>query len=437
MSLTSNNRSTLFPLAPNPAKQSPAWVEINVANFKANVKIIRSILKPGVKLGAMTKGNAYGLGFEEYVMMSHADVDIFYVKSIRGASRIRELEKTNNLLPKRIILGETHHTLSIKDVIACVAAGVEIIIDSSLHHELFLSAALDEVAIPIKVIIFIDTGMNREGFRLRDLEQVLNEINKYQHRLDIIGIMTHFRAGDNAASNQQQLEELNQVHELIKQKLKLQKPLEKSIANSSAALSFPEMEQDIVRMGYALIHGLWPSNKTKLNVATHTQEEIVLHPTLSWKCKVKRIRRCGAGVELVTEEGYGHSLRLKQPTMTATFACGAAMGYPTYHGGTDDGPYVLIKGQKCKVLLVELTEIVVDVTNIAVPGEKITATLIGCDGNEHLSAQTVASWIGGREAYELLTRINDTIPRLTVNAAPLNEEKQDLSLDIEYASPRP
>ncbi len=426
MSLSSSSRSTLFPPPSVFVDRFTPWIEINAACFKANVTTIRSLITPGVKLGAMTKGNAYGLGFEKYILMSHAHVDIFYVNSTTDALKIRELEKLYNLPSKRTIL---HDFDEVSEIIECVTADVEMVIDNPMQHALFLSVEIAAITTPIKVHIFIDSGLNREGFRLKndELSTALDEIATYQDRLDIKGIMTHFRAGDNAEHTQEQIHTFNQGHALIKQKLALPHTLERSIANSSAALSFPTIEQDIVRSGYALIHGLWPSNNTKSNAAANFAPlQVTLHPVLSWKCKVKKITKCGAGVELVKETACGVSVTLKKPTTIAILACGIVDGFPIYLGNTENGPYVLIKGQKCKVLLVELDEMVVDVTDIETSTEMI-ATLIGRDGDEFLSAETVASWAKAKDAYGLLTQIKSELPRLLVHSEPVVEEKKQQS----------
>jgi alanine racemase len=429
MTLSRSGRASLFkPVDVLPNKQPCTWFEIDFAAFQANVATIRSLLRPGVQLGSMTKGNAYGLGFIEFIAMSHAYVDIYYVMDVDEAMHIRKFEALHQLKPKRIVLHGFHYEEF--ELHLCVLHDFEFFLDHVDHHAMIQATNLTS---RLKVHIFMDSGLNREGFKLEKIPTAVEQIKKYKDKIDILGVLTHLRAGSNAESNKQQIDDYTIAYDFIRKELSPEKYLEKSIGNSAASLSFPSIEQDITRLGLALIHGLWPAPETEHNVKLNiSPKEAQLLPVLSWKCKTHKIRCYEAGVDLVTELNVGFQRKLTKPTTVATLPLGSKQGYLTVNTAilAEERPYVLVKGQRCKVLLIELETIAIDVTNVARPGENIVVTLIGQDKNITLGANQPTSWFSNspNDAYSFLTCLSGEIPRFIVN--------QPIAKELELSRPR-
>ena len=76
--------------------------------------------------------------------------------------------------------------------------------------------------------------------------------------------------------------------------------------------------------------------------------------------------------------------------------------------------HALVGGQRCPVLgRVMMNHVVIDVTRAARGDEPVTATLLGRDGDEQLSADQLASWAQTIN-YEIVTRIGSHLRRVVV-----------------------
>ena len=168
----------------------------------------------------------------------------------------------------------------------------------------------------------------------------------------------------------------------------------------------PSARFEIVRLGIAL-YGLWPSSETRLSARLVLGDVPHLHPVMTWKCRSQIVKWLPAGSYV----GYGCTYRCPTDTRVAVLPLGYYDGYPRLASGK---AYVLVNGQRCTVLgRVMMNHIVVDVTRAATSDEPITATLLGTDGAEHLSADTLAAWAQTIN-YEIVTRLGEHIRRIVV-----------------------
>ena len=91
-----------------------------------------------------------------------------------------------------------------------------------------------------------------------------------------------------------------------------------------------------------------------------------------------------------------------------TFAAGYADGYRRSLSGQF---YVLIRGRKAPILgRVCMDQLMVDVTDIpdCIPGDKVT--LIGIDGDQHISVEEISA-AAGSFPYEFVCGISRRVPR--------------------------
>ena len=76
--------------------------------------------------------------------------------------------------------------------------------------------------------------------------------------------------------------------------------------------------------------------------------------------------------------------------------------------------HVLIRGRRAPVLgRVCMNICMVDVTDIDGVGLEDEVVLLGCQGEESISAEQIAAWCG-TIAYETVSRINPDLPRVVV-----------------------
>jgi alanine racemase len=87
-------------------------------------------------------------------------------------------------------------------------------------------------------------------------------------------------------------------------------------------------------------------------------------------------------------------------------------GYPRL--ASNHGAYVLIRGARCPLIgRISMNMMIIDVSHLESPAVADTATLIGSDGGEVISASEFADWAQTIH-YEALTRLNGIIPRIAV-----------------------
>ncbi|MCK5076260.1 MAG: alanine racemase, partial [Calditrichia bacterium] len=138
----------------------------------------------------------------------------------------------------------------------------------------------------------------------------------------------------------------------------------------------------------------------------HTKNgQNVLHPVLSWKTRIGQMKNISHGDYI----GYGCSYKVTRDSIIAVLPVG-------YSDGVDrklsNNGYFLINGNRAPIrgrICMNLT--MIDVTDI--PGLKVEdeVVLIGRSGNDYISVEDWAGWIGTIN-YEMVTKINPKFPRI-------------------------
>ena len=156
---------------------------------------------------------------------------------------------------------------------------------------------------------------------------------------------------------------------------------------------------DLVRAGI-ILYGLRPSNEMKM-------DGIRLKPALSLHSNIVYIKEMKPGQTI----SYGSTYTVEKPMKVATVPLGYGDGYPRSLSGRG---YVLIRGCKANILgRVCMDQFMVDVTGISEVQEGDPVTLIGCEGEECISADLLGD-ISGRFNYELVCDLNKRLPRVYI-----------------------
>jgi alanine racemase len=133
-----------------------------------------------------------------------------------------------------------------------------------------------------------------------------------------------------------------------------------------------------------------------------------LKPVLTWRCASQTLKWLPAGSFV----GYGCTYRCPHETRVAILPLGYYDGYPRIVSGK---AHVLVHGHRCPVLgRVMMNHIVVDVTRVATSEDRVIATLSGEDGDEQVSAETLATWAQTIN-YEVVARLGEHLPRVVVD----------------------
>ncbi len=383
-----------------------SYLELSASAVEANLATFRALDGGATRrVGAVLKGNAYGHGLDAMLALTHAHVDTLFVIAPGEGLRIREWEAAHGK-PRRPVL--VIGAISPREAVALAEAGVAAVLaDRSwgAHAE-----ALRQAGRALDVHVHLDTGLGREGFTPKQLEQgEATFLAAAKDVLRVAGVLTHFANTEDVTEQtyaQSQLATFDRGFAALGRIVPLGPDVQRHLAASAAALVLPPARQDVLRVGIAL-YGLWPSAETRLSTRVVLGHVPTLKPVLSWRCPSQVVKSLEAGASV----GYGCTFKCPAPMRVAVLPVGYFDGYPRLLSGR---AHVLVHGHRCPVLgRVMMNHLIVDVTH-ATPDERpVLATLLGRDGEEHLPVEQLATWADTIH-YELLARLGGHLSRRIV-----------------------
>lgn len=344
-----------------------AYLEIDLNNLEHNVKVLKGAMPQKCKLMAVVKAEAYGHGIYEIAThLGKIGVKAFAVATIDEGIKLRQYGVSGEIL----ILGYT-----------APARAKELrkydLTQTLIDYE--YSLLLNKQGYAVMTHIKVDTGMHRLGFDAKDIENI-SAVFSMKH-IKVSGIYTHLCAADSVDekdiffTNVQIESFYNLLNQLKKKGITIPKI---HIQSSYGLLNYPELKCDYVRAGVSLYGVLSsPNDRTKL--------QLDLRPVLSLKSRVILLREIKKGDSV----GYSRSFVANRDSLIAVLPVGYADGYP--RNLSCGKSYVLINGHQAPVVgKICMDQLAVDVTDIPDIKVGITATLIGKDGDEEISAPMIA-----------------------------------------------
>jgi alanine racemase len=378
-----------------------SWLEIDAGALAHNAAVFREVLGAGVKLGGVLKGNAYGHGFPEVLPLVHAACDALYVIEARDALAIRAYEARLSA-PRRqvLVLG----AVDADEAVELARAHVDLALTDSAQARFV--PALRAAGVRLRGHVHVDTGLGREGFSLDELQSALSWLAGARDAIEVAGVLSHFANTEDVTEQTyaaQQLSAFDEGTRRVRTALGAGS-LERHIAASAAALLMPQARHDAVRIGISL-YGLWASSETRLSARALLGRVPELRPVLCWRCRSQLVKWLPAGSYV----GYGCTYRCPVATRIAVLPMGYYDGYPRL---LSSRAHALVNGQRCPVLgRVMMNHVVIDVTRAARDDGPVTATLLGRDGDEQVSADQLAVWAQTIN-YEIVTRIGAHLRRI-------------------------
>ncbi|MEE0954188.1 MAG: alanine racemase [Eubacterium sp.] len=367
------------------------YAEISVGALNHNLAEIKKRVAPGVKILAVVKANAYGHGAER-VACEYADkVDFFAVATAEEGIQLRDCGIKNPIL----ILGYTSPSQYEEIICHQIRPAVY-----SLEDAEKFQAAAEKLGVKAPLHIALDTGMTRIGFDI--LEESADRIARIAAMPNVIleGMFSHFSCCDQQDKEycKFQLKNFTDMIGML-EKRGVNVPI-RHICNSAGIMEFDDYRFDMVRAGI-IIYGIYPSEDVQ-------KERLDLRPVLSWKAHVIRVHEVGPGVSV----SYGAAYTTSRPTTIATVSVGYADGYPR---ALSSKGRVLIHGKSAPIIgRVCMDQMMVDITNISDVKVEDTVTLVGWDGDEHISIEEIADPCA-RFNYEMLCDISPRVKRVYVD----------------------
>lgn len=360
-----------------------AWVEVNLDYIEKNVLEIKRFTKPGSKLLAVVKADAYGHGS---VMITPtllaSGVDMLGVASIDEGMQLREAQ----IQVPIIVLGAA----PVWAFDYAAANNITLSLFSEQHIEA-AKLTYDKTGIKPKVHIKVDTGMNRIGVPAENAVKLIKEVQDSDF-IDLEGVFTHFACAENEIKTKEQLELWNSIlSEVNTENLLIH------CCNTAATIGFKDLEYNMARAGIG-IYGYIP------DLIRGVKDLPVLKPVISLKGRITNIHTApkNEGVS------YCHTYITKDDTKIATIPVGYADGVSRK---LSNKIYGILNGIKIpQIGNITMDQMMFDVTGIeAQEGDIIT--LLGADGDEFISIDEWAHILNTIN-YELLCRLKVRLSRV-------------------------
>ena len=374
---------------------SNTYVKIDLDAIVNNFRNIRQ--KAGAPVMAVVKADAYGHGAVPVARVLEQECAFFGVSSVAEALELRRAGIEKPIL----LLGHTP--------VQCFPAVVEQNIRVGIFSYEDAKALSDEAVRQGKTTAFhftVDTGMSRVGFQVtEEAADLCAKIAKLSG-LQAEGMFSHFATADavDLTRTKQQAERFAAFDEMLKAR-GVEIPL-RHLDNSAGIMNFG-CHYDMVRAGI-ILYGLYPSDEVDPQL-------LKLQPAMSWHTTVSHVKTLETGRQI----SYGGTYVTTRPTIVATIPAGYADGYRRSLSGKF---YVLIKGQKAPILgRVCMDQFMVDVTHI--PDVKVGdgVVLMGTDGNETISAETIAEAATSFN-YEQVCDVSRRVTRVYIRGGKKVEE---------------
>lgn len=360
-------------------------VEYNFQQMKKNIK-------EGTKIIAVIKADAYGHGAVPIAKMIQEYDYIwgFATATAQEALQLKRAGITKPVLVIGLVFEEYYEILAENEIRMAVC---------DLETARKFAEAGKKAGKTVHIHIAVDTGMTRIGYA--DNEESAREVllvSKLEN-LEIEGLFTHFARADEYDRTPAMVQLKRYLHfgELL-EKVGVSIPIH-HCSNSAGIIRVPEANLNAVRAGIT-IYGIYPSEEVERDI-------VDLKPVMELKSHISYVKEVQPG----TEVSYGGTYVTDRMTKMATVPVGYADGYPRALSGKG---WVLVHGKKAPICgRVCMDQFMIDVTDIGDVKMGDEVTLLGKDGEETITADTLGD-LSGRFSYELICDINKRVPRIYI-----------------------
>lgn len=357
-------------------------LQINLNNLRDNICYLRSLTKKGTLFMAVVKANSYGNNSVEIAKFLQRQklADAF---AVAFGGEGCELRKNGIELPILVLHPLAGHFKKI------IKHKLTPTIYSTRCLDRFLEVAKEKKVEKYPIHLACNTGMNRIGFKVEEIEQVCRRLAE-EKRVKITGAYSHLLASEDPEAKefmQRQIELFLKAKETIEREVPNKVLFH--LCNTSAIINYPEAHLDMVRSGIGM-YGF--ANDAKL------QENF--KPITTLKSVISQINVVEEG-EYV---GYNFGFKAEKRTVSATIPVGHADGLNRIYG--KGAGFVFVAGEKAPILgNVCMDTMMVDVTGIDCKEGDEVVVFDASHTSEALaeSAKTIS--------YELLTSMSRRIKR--------------------------
>ncbi len=368
------------------------WAEVDLDRVRKNYQSALRHLKPGVKLIAVLKANAYGLGAAKIARFLRGEGQTFF-----AAASFNEAEEILAAVPDAdaLILGLAGGG----QIERAVADGLILTVFSERYARDVISAAR-RAGKKARAHVKVETGLHRLGLmpeEAADVAQLLHESGA----VSVEGVFTHLALRDKENDRRQ----LDRIYRVRDEMTRRGLPVGLLHAlDSIGMVRYPDDQMDAVRTG-AWLYGVCPRGYDR-------PDESQL--ALTVKARVAQLHRVAAGECL----GYDETHPLARDSVIATLSAGYIDGFPRLNSMGS----VLVRGKRAPVAgLVCMDQMMVDVTDIPGVREGDEAILLGggIGVNEYAD-------LANLNRNEALARTGRRVPRVYLDGGRVVEIACDI-----------
>ena len=359
-------------------------LEINLNAILHNINVHKSLLKPETKMCAMVKAYSYGLGgYEIAEFLQHHHIDYL---GVAYADEGVDLRKNGITTPILVMNPEQ--------------GSYDVIIDYNLEPEIYSLRVLELFANQLQlkgiqqkypIHIKIETGMHRLGFKEHEIDELVENLKKYN--VKVASIFSHLSSADVPEEDDYTMEQIHtfqRVSSKISEALGYQ-PI-RHILNTAGITYYSDYQFEMVRIGIGMV-----------GISANPEVKKQLQSAVTFKTVISQISEVKQGESI----GYNRKYKAEKDTRIATIPVGYADGIPRLIGNKKG--FVGIQNQKVSIVgNICMDMLMVDLQNIkAKEGDEV----IIFNGNPTLEefsgyCQTIP--------YEVLTSISRRVKRIYI-----------------------
>ena len=181
---------------------------VDIKQLKINALNIKSNLDRNVKLCAIVKANAYGLGVETVCKTLYGIADFFAVSSVWEALNIRIFDKITPIVVLGMIDIDNIKVVSKNDISISV---------SNLEQLLKIAEYSAVFGCNLKIHLQVNSGLNRYGFKSLPLFKSALKLIESAKNLSLEGVYSHFATKSNdIVFLKKQFVKFNQFRNVVK-----------------------------------------------------------------------------------------------------------------------------------------------------------------------------------------------------------------------------
>ncbi len=366
------------------ARLRPTYAVVSLSRLRANLAAVKAHVAPA-RVMVILKANAYGHGLEAVAKCLAPQADAFGVALVEEGIALRRLGVETPIL----VMGG----IWTRQIPLFLEHGLTFTVPSLARLRDVEEAAAAHRG-TARVHLKIDTGMERIGVHHYHAEELLEAAARSPH-VEAEGVYSHLANAD-AEDLTDARRQLSRFEETMAFYARHSLPTpRRHIANSAALLRMPESHLDVVRSGI-LVYGVYPH--------PGGPRAVEVRPALAWKSRVVFFKVVEAGSPV----SYGGTWSSDHRVRIVTVPVGYGDGY---FRSMSNRAEVLLRGRRYRqVGRICMDQIMVNIEwGTGYNGDEVV--LIGQQGDERVTVEELAEW-AGTIPYEILTAINDRVPRL-------------------------